>query len=111
MLVLLMGEIYEVRHWDGLGHYDIYTTYMTNCPGIQVILRLLTQQFERLRCWYYCWEGFVKYTVEMAVGGMIYIRSFATEDTEVLLWLQVKMEWLPSRECVCYTTHNMFQPR
>jgi hypothetical protein len=29
--------------------------------GIQAILRLLAQQFERLRCWHYWWEGLVKY--------------------------------------------------
>jgi hypothetical protein len=27
MLVLLMGEIYEVRHWDGLRCHDIHTTF------------------------------------------------------------------------------------
>jgi hypothetical protein len=28
-------------------------SFMTVCSGIQVILRLLSQQFERLQCWYY----------------------------------------------------------
>jgi hypothetical protein len=35
-----------------------------------------TTQFERLQCWYYSWEGFMMYTIEMASGGMIYIPSF-----------------------------------
>jgi hypothetical protein len=29
-------------------------------------------QFERLQHWNYWWEGFMKYTVEMGSGGLIY---------------------------------------
>jgi hypothetical protein len=42
-------------------------------PGIQVMLRLLPQQFERLECSYYCVEGFAKQVGEMGAGGMISI--------------------------------------
>jgi hypothetical protein len=44
--------------------------------GIQVILSLLTQQFERLQCWYYCWEGFFKYTIEIGSDAVIHMPSF-----------------------------------
>jgi hypothetical protein len=38
----------------------IYTPiFMTIGSGIQAVLRLLPQQFERLQCWYYWWEGFM----------------------------------------------------
>jgi hypothetical protein len=40
--------------------------FVTIGPGIRVILRLLPQLFERLQCWYYWWEEFVKYAVQMA---------------------------------------------
>jgi hypothetical protein len=30
------------------------------------------QQFERLWCWYYWWEGCVMYVTDMAPDGMIY---------------------------------------
>jgi hypothetical protein len=40
---------------------------------IQAILRLLRQQFERFQCWYYWWERLMKYIVQMASGGMIYM--------------------------------------
>jgi hypothetical protein len=48
--------------------------------------------------------GFVKYDVEMPVGGN-------TEGCEVKLWLKIKMDWLPSREYFCYSAQNMFWPR
>jgi hypothetical protein len=43
--------------------------------GVQTILRLFPQQFERLQYWCYLWEGFMKFAVEMASGSMIYIPS------------------------------------
>jgi hypothetical protein len=43
-----------------------------NFTNIQVILRLLHQNFERLQCSRNWWEVFMIYTVEMASGGMIY---------------------------------------
>jgi hypothetical protein len=47
----------------------IYTpSFMTIGSGIQLILRLFHQQSEALQYWYYCREGFMKYTVEMASG-------------------------------------------
>jgi hypothetical protein len=42
---------------------------VTMGSGSQLILKLLSQQFERLQCWYYRWAGLVKYAVEMASGG------------------------------------------
>jgi hypothetical protein len=44
--------------------------------GFQAILRFGLMKFERLLCWYYLWEGFVMYTFENGLGGMIYIQSF-----------------------------------
>jgi hypothetical protein len=49
----------------------IYMFY-SNPLGIQVILRLLPQQFERLQCLHYRQGGFMKYADEMASRGMIY---------------------------------------
>jgi hypothetical protein len=46
-------------------------SFMRIGSGIRVILRLLPQQFEMLQCWYYWWEGFMKYAVEMTSCGMI----------------------------------------
>jgi hypothetical protein len=40
--------------------------------GMQVILLLLHQKFERLQYRYYSWE-ILKYAVEMPSGGIIYI--------------------------------------
>jgi hypothetical protein len=33
-------------------------------------------QFKRLQCWYYWWEWFMKYIVEMASDDMIHLLSF-----------------------------------
>jgi hypothetical protein len=66
-----MGGTQEVRRSDGPGGM-IYTSSFTAIGvSIQVILRSLTQQFQRLQCWYYCGEGFIKYAADMASGGMI----------------------------------------
>jgi hypothetical protein len=51
---------------------------MTICSDIQIILRVIPEQFERLQCWYYRVDGFIKYAVEMASGSMIYTPSFMT---------------------------------
>jgi hypothetical protein len=49
---------------------------MTIPSDIQVLLRLYTYTFQRLQCWYYRWEEFVKYTVDFSIGGMIRITGF-----------------------------------
>jgi hypothetical protein len=51
--------------------------------NFQVILRLLPQQFERMQCWYYRQERFMKYDVEMASGSMIYTPDFTKISTGV----------------------------
>jgi hypothetical protein len=40
-------------------------SFMAICSGIQVVLRLLPRKFERLQCWYCCWEEFTKWADEM----------------------------------------------
>jgi hypothetical protein len=37
---------------------------------IRVILKLLSRQSETLRCWYYEWEGFVIYAIQMTPDYM-----------------------------------------
>jgi hypothetical protein len=49
VLVLWVELIYEVHCSDGMIHIP---RFMKIGSGIQVILRLLPQQFERLQCWY-----------------------------------------------------------
>jgi hypothetical protein len=51
-------------------------SFVTIGSGIQVILRLLPEQFERLQCWYYRFEISVKYVVKMVSDFMIYMPSF-----------------------------------
>jgi hypothetical protein len=43
--------------------------FMMIGSGIQVILWLLPQQFERY--WYYWWHGFLKHGIKIASGSMI----------------------------------------
>jgi hypothetical protein len=57
----------------GMIYAQIFTAIGSGNP---VILRLLPQQFGRLQCYYYSWEEFMKYDVQMISGGMIYIPSF-----------------------------------
>jgi hypothetical protein len=49
----------------------------------------IPQQFDRLQCWYYWWEGFMKYAVEMASDSMIYIVSFLTLDSGIQVILRL----------------------
>jgi hypothetical protein len=51
--VLLIGGIYEVRLEVALGGMRYIRRFMTNGSGIQVTIRALPQQFERLLCWKY----------------------------------------------------------
>jgi hypothetical protein len=74
---------------NGLRLHDIYIpTSMTVCSGIQVTLRLLPQQFDRLYCWYYWYEVFMKYVVGLGSGGMMYIPSFIKNGSVIqkLIW-------------------------
>jgi hypothetical protein len=56
---------------------------MTSSSGIQVILRLLPEQFERPQCWYYGRDGFMKLVFEVASDGMTYIQSFIKIDSGI----------------------------
>jgi hypothetical protein len=43
--------------------------------GIQVILGLLPEEFKRRQCWYYWWEGFMKYTNVIHIPSFVMISS------------------------------------
>jgi hypothetical protein len=44
--------------------------------GVRVILTLSLQKYHRLQFWHYWRDGFMKYVIGVASGGMIYIQSF-----------------------------------
>jgi hypothetical protein len=48
MLVLLMREIYELCHWDGLRWHDIHTKFREDWFRNSGNIKVLTQQFDRL---------------------------------------------------------------
>jgi hypothetical protein len=54
------------------------SSFTTAGSGIQVILKLLSQRFERLDYWYYTMKRFMKYAIEMTSGDMIYLPSCMT---------------------------------
>jgi hypothetical protein len=77
VLVLLMGRICDVCRWDNLRWHDTHIPrFMKIGSGIKVILRVFPQQFERLWCWYYWWEGFMMYSIETVSDGMIYNNKY-----------------------------------
>jgi hypothetical protein len=53
-----------------------YIHFMMIGSGIQIMLRLITRQFEKLQCWYYWWDRSRKNVIEMALGVIKYITSF-----------------------------------
>jgi hypothetical protein len=62
---------------------------MTIGSGIQVILRLLPQQIERLQYWYYWRESFMIHTTAIVLGDMIYIPSFMTIGSGIQVMLRL----------------------
>jgi hypothetical protein len=71
---------------DGMIHIP---SFIMISSGILVILRLLPQIFA-VQCWYYYWEGFMKYTTEMASDG-------ATSFMTICSGIQVILELLPQQ--------------
>jgi hypothetical protein len=69
MLVSLIEGIYEVCHWDGFMWNQDLCRRSSN-------IKVLPQKFERLYCWYYWWEGFFSYAVEIDSCAVIYLPSF-----------------------------------
>jgi hypothetical protein len=65
------------------------SSFMTIGSGIQVIFRVLPQQSERLQCWHYRWDRFMKYAADMISGGMIYTPSFMTIGSGIRVILRV----------------------
>jgi hypothetical protein len=61
-----------------------------------------TIQFGRLHCWYFWWEWFIKYTIEMASGGMLYIPSLMTIVSGIPVILRVLRQQFESLQCWHY---------
>jgi hypothetical protein len=84
VLVLLMGGNYEVRRWDDFRCHDTYIEiHDDRFWHSSNVLWLLPQQLQRLQCWYYWCEGFMKYAVELTSGGMIIIPSLMKTGTDL----------------------------
>jgi hypothetical protein len=65
-------------------------------------INVLSQQSERLQCWYYWWEGFMKYVAEMASGGTIYIPSFMTTGPSIKVILSLLPQQSERLQCSHY---------
>jgi hypothetical protein len=52
-----------------------------------------TIQFVRLQCCYYCWDCCMRYTVDMASDGTIYVSGFM----KISPGIQVKLRLLPQQ--------------
>jgi hypothetical protein len=75
MMVLLMGGVYEVSIQIARGGMTYIQCFMMTGSEIQIMLRLIPQQFENLQCWYCWWERFRKNDIEMALHVIKYITS------------------------------------
>jgi hypothetical protein len=82
--------------------YDIHTKFYKDRTNIQVILRLLLQQFERLQCWYYWWEGLTKYTTQMAADGMICIPNLIINGSGIKVILRLLSQQFKRLHCWYY---------
>jgi hypothetical protein len=63
-----MGGLYDLRYLDGV------PSLMNIGTRFQTILKFCLMKFEKLQCLYYLWEGLMMYTVEMGLGGKIYLH-------------------------------------
>jgi hypothetical protein len=79
-------EIYLGMAPDGMIHTE---RFMNIGSGIHVTWRVLPQQLERLQYFYYWWEGFMIYAVEMASDGMKYLSGFMTIDSGIQVILRL----------------------
>jgi hypothetical protein len=76
VLVLLIRGIYDV-HYRGLRRHDIYIpSFMKSGTGVRAMLRICLRNLRGCKCWYYLWEGFMMYTVEMASCDMLTLTKF-----------------------------------
>jgi hypothetical protein len=79
-----MGGIYNVCHWNGLRGHDVHTKFhdiwfrylrnimfITTTVSEAIMLALLI-------------KGFIKYAIEIASCGMIYIQSFKSGIQAIL---------------------------
>jgi hypothetical protein len=69
--------------------------FRTIISGIEVLLRLLLKQFERLQCCYYWWKEFIWCAVEMASGGMIYTQNKTTNSRALVRQWTIPTERAP----------------
>lgn len=58
-------------------------SFITVGSGMQVMLRLIPQKFERLYYWCYWWKRFIKAAVQMASKGNIYTLIFIMIGSEL----------------------------
>jgi hypothetical protein len=73
MLVILKGkELQNALSWHNT-HTQFHINRLRHSSDTKVITSKIS---EAIQCWYWCWEGFIKYAVEMTSDGMIYIPSF-----------------------------------
>jgi hypothetical protein len=88
VMLLVMGGICEVHCWDGLRIMMYIQHFMMIDLGLQVILLLLPQQFERRHCWYYWCEGglwwaplrWPQVAWYCQIFGVTYKMSFGLDD-------------------------------
>lgn len=66
---------------------------MTVSSGIQVIFRVLSEQYERLEVWYSWWKGYIKYVVQIAITTI----SFG-----IRVILRVLPQQFETLSCWCY---------
>jgi hypothetical protein len=72
---------------------------MTTGSGSNI--KVLSQQFERLQCWYYWREGFTECATELGSGGMIYVSSFMMIHSGIQVILRLSLQQLDRLQC-CY---------
>jgi hypothetical protein len=46
-------------------------------------IKVTSQKFEKLQCWYYWWQGFIMYAAEMPSRGITFLPSFMKTGTGV----------------------------
>jgi hypothetical protein len=87
-----MKQYYNKNFWEELIVYFPFTIILisdtTSRKNTLVCMRK-TIWFGRLQCWYYWWEWFMKYAVEMVSGGMIWVPSFMKIGSSIQVILRL----------------------
>jgi hypothetical protein len=76
--------------------------FMKTAAGVRAILRFCFSKLRGCNVWYYRWEGFMNYPIEMASCGMMYVPSCMTIASGIQVILRLLPQQFERLQCSYY---------